>query len=123
MVWKIELGTAVLYGIRDGGVQRDPHEHLIGSTPEAWEGYEHFLDDDGFMYNSFSCYLYDTGSARVMIDTGFGFNAREGMDAGHMPEGLAAIGVDPTDIDHVVFTHLHPDHILGSLDANWTPYF
>jgi glyoxylase-like metal-dependent hydrolase (beta-lactamase superfamily II) len=123
MTWKIELGSANLYVIHDGEVDRDPLEFLIGSTAEAWEGYEHFLNEDGTMVNSYTCYLFDTGSSRIMIDTGFGYNAPEGMDAGHMPAALDSLGVSPADVDHVVFTHLHPDHILGSLDAGGAPLF
>lgn len=123
MIWKIEIGTVVLYGIRDGATNRDPLEYLIGSTPEAWSGYEHFLNADGTMPNSYSCYLVDTGSAWVMIDAGFGFNAPDGSNAGDMPGALETLGVAPPDIDHVVFTHLHPDHILGSLAADGVPLF
>ena len=122
-VWRIEVGGSTLYGIRDGSTLRDPHEYLIGSTPEAWVGYEHYLTADKQMCNSFSCYLFDTGSELVMIDTGFGFNVPEGMDAGDMPSALEALGVSPGTIDHVVFTHLHPDHILGSLDDQQAPFF
>jgi len=117
------VGTATLYGIRDGGSDRDPHEYLIGSTPDAWAGYEHLLNEDGTMPNSFSCYLFDTGAAKVLVDTGFGYNAPEGADAGDMPVALDALGISPSDIDHVVFTHLHPDHILGSLGADQAPLF
>ena len=123
MIWKIEIGTATLYGIRDGAADRDPLEFLIGSTPEALEGYEHYFNADGTMRNCFSCYLFDTGSSMVMVDTAFGYNAPEGADAGDMPAALAALGVSPRDIDHVVFTHMHPDHILGSLDEQGAPLF
>lgn len=122
-IWRTEVGTSALYGIRDGLVIRDPGEYLIGSTPEALVGYEQFFTPEKQMCNSFSCYLFDTGSELVMIDTGFGANAFPGMDAGDMPSALEALGVSPESIDHVVFTHLHPDHILGSLDAAQQPFF
>ncbi len=73
--------------------------------------------------NSFTCFLVDTGTHRVLVDTGFGYNAPEGADAGAMPSVLETMGVSPGEIDHVVFTHLHPDHILGSLDADQRPLF
>jgi len=123
MHWKIKVGTATLYGIRDGAADRDPLEFLIGSTPEALVGYERYLTADGKMRNSFSCYLWDDGSTKVMVDTGFGYNAHEGADAGEMPAALDALGVSPADIDHVVFTHMHPDHILGSMTSEWAPLF
>jgi glyoxylase-like metal-dependent hydrolase (beta-lactamase superfamily II) len=121
VIWRIELGNAVLYGIRDGQTDRDALEFLIGSSPEELARYPHYLNDDGTMTNSFSCYLFDTGSTRVLIDTGFGYNAPGGV--GEMPGALETLGVAPGDIDHVVFTHMHPDHILGSLDADQAPLF
>ncbi len=75
------------------------------------------------MVNSFSCYLFATGSNLIVIDTGFGVHAPDGMNAGHMPEELAALGISAADVSHVVFTHMHPDHILGSIDADDSPFF
>ena len=123
MAWKIELGNSVVYGICDGSVARDPLEYLLGSTPDDWATHADALDQAGQMVNSFTCYLFDTGSELVLIDTGFGANAPEGMAAGFMPDELTSIGVSASDIRHVVFTHLHPDHVLGSLDANQDPFF
>jgi glyoxylase-like metal-dependent hydrolase (beta-lactamase superfamily II) len=121
MIWKIDLGSAVLYGICDGRSNRDPLEYLIGSTAEELAEYPQFLNADGTMPNSFSCFLFDTGSSRIMVDTAFGYNGPAGT--GDMPVALDTLGVSPADIDHVVFTHMHPDHILGSLDAERAPLF
>lgn len=121
MTWRIDIGSAVLYGICDARSTRDPLEFLIGSTPDELARYPRFLNADGTMQNSFSCYLFDTGQMRVMVDTGFGYNAPDGV--GDMPDALRRLGVSPGDIDHVVFTHLHPDHILGSLDPDGAPLF
>lgn len=123
MLWRISLGDGTLYVIRDGGSLRDPLEYMIGSTDEAWSRHQEHLTDDGLMDNAFTCYLFDNGTDLVMVDTGFGANAPDGLDAGHMPAALERLGVAPTDIDHVVFTHLHPDHILGSLTADGQPWF
>jgi glyoxylase-like metal-dependent hydrolase (beta-lactamase superfamily II) len=125
MLWKTQIGSATLYAIEDGWSKRDPHEWFIGSTPEAWEGQSQHLDSDGRLAVSYGCFLLDDGSRLVMIDTGFGLNAPEipGGEAGHMPEGLARVGVAPTDISDVVHTHLHPDHILGDLNRETSPFF
>lgn len=123
MTWKIELGSSVLYGILDGSASRDPNEFFVSSTPSDWDRYKDLLDADGNMVNSFSCYLFETGSKLVIIDTGFGVHAPEGMNAGHMPAELTALGISPSDISDVVFTHMHPDHILGSINADDTPFF
>jgi glyoxylase-like metal-dependent hydrolase (beta-lactamase superfamily II) len=40
-----------------------------------------------------------------------------------MPEGLTRLGVAPSQVSDVVHTHLHPDHILGDLDRDQSPFF
>jgi glyoxylase-like metal-dependent hydrolase (beta-lactamase superfamily II) len=44
--------------------------------------------------------------------------ARIQMEHGQLPESLAALGIDPSDVTDVVFTHLHFDHIgWASIDG------
>ncbi|MBS1597344.1 MAG: MBL fold metallo-hydrolase [Bacteroidetes bacterium] len=56
--------------------------------------------------------LVDTGGGSFIIDT-----------AGKMLENAAAAGISPSDIDTILFTHIHPDHISGLMDANWKKIF
>jgi glyoxylase-like metal-dependent hydrolase (beta-lactamase superfamily II) len=51
----------------------------------------------------------------VLIDAGCG--TAYGPTLGKMGERLRAINVTPDDINAVIFTHLHPDHIAGAIDA------
>lgn len=64
--------------------------------------------------------LVDTGEHRVLIDTGNG--VIEGK-AGRLLDRLAAVGVRPTDIDIVINTHGHDDHVGGNVDARGQPTF
>lgn len=125
MLWKTGVGSMTVYAIEDGWTVRDPHEWFIGSTPAAWVGHEQHLTSDGLLPVSFGCFLVDTGTRLVMIDTGFGVHAPDMAvgEAGRMPAGLVALGVAPSDVTDVVHTHLHPDHILGDLDADRAPFF
>lgn len=123
MIWTYELGAIRVHGIRDGGSTRDPLKYLVGSTAEALAPYADHFAPDGSMPNSFSCYLVEVGEERVMIDTGFGASAPDDMDVGHMPLALERLGVSPSDVAHVVFTHLHPDHILGSVRPDDSLFF
>ena len=57
--------------------------------------------------------LIETGDARVLVDAGTG--AIMGPTLGALGASMAAIGVDPASITHLVATHLHPDHVGGVL--------
>ncbi len=56
--------------------------------------------------------LFDAGSGTGFLDT-----------AGALPDALDALGVDPGDVTHVVFTHGHADHLWGVLDDFDDPFF
>jgi glyoxylase-like metal-dependent hydrolase (beta-lactamase superfamily II) len=54
------------------------------------------------------------GAARVLVDCGAGPDLFPSL--GKLPERLAASGIEPASITHVVFTHAHADHLWGALD-------
>ena len=60
--------------------------------------------------------LIDTGDQRILIDSGGGsvFHAH----LGKVIPGLAAAGYQPCDIDIIVLTHGHLDHICGGVDGD-----
>jgi glyoxylase-like metal-dependent hydrolase (beta-lactamase superfamily II) len=65
----------------------------------------------------FNAYLVATGGRRLLIDAGAGVHI--GPNAGKMLENLAEAGVAPGDVDAIILTHCHPDHILGIVDGDW----
>ncbi len=62
--------------------------------------------------NSFTPMLVESGAHKVLVDVGFGPDAR-GTGVGQVVDGLALLGLTPEDITEVMLTHMHPDHILG----------
>ena len=69
--------------------------------------------------NQSICLLIDTGQNLVLIDTGFGPFAVPGAPptAGKLLATLETLGVDPRDVDTVILTHGHPDHVGANVDA------
>jgi glyoxylase-like metal-dependent hydrolase (beta-lactamase superfamily II) len=65
--------------------------------------------------------LMRRGKDVILFDCGAGKNFMPGT--GELPDRLAAMGVQPEDVTHVLFTHGHPDHLWGALDDFDTPAF
>ena len=60
---------------------------------------------------SVNAYLVNTGSRLVLVDTGAG--AFFGPTLGKLVQNLRAAGYAPEQIDDVLITHMHPDHVGG----------
>jgi len=72
--------------------------------------------------------LVNTGKELVLFDTGNGALPREyealktRMPEGHVVKRLGELGHKPEDIDVVVLTHGHPDHIGGLVEGGKPVY-
>ncbi|WP_412023954.1 MBL fold metallo-hydrolase [Burkholderia cepacia] len=60
---------------------------------------------------SINAFLVDTGSKRILVDTGAG--VLYGDCCGKLLGNLRAAGYAPEQIDEVLLTHLHKDHVGG----------
>ena len=69
----------------------------------------------------FNAYLVETGGRRLLIDAGGGVHM--GPNAGKMLGNLAEAGIAPSDVDAIILTHCHPDHVLGIVDEGWNAIF
>ena len=62
--------------------------------------------------------VVNLGDKLVLFDTGMGTNKMFGTTTGRQQKSLHDAGIKPEDIDAVVFSHGHIDHIGGVVDAN-----
>jgi glyoxylase-like metal-dependent hydrolase (beta-lactamase superfamily II) len=80
------------------------------------------LSGDGRVHIPLGCFLVRTGEMTVLIDAGIGDFDVGWARGGLLPAALRDEGVAPGDIDIVVCSHLHLDHI-GWLTVDDEPYF
>jgi glyoxylase-like metal-dependent hydrolase (beta-lactamase superfamily II) len=77
------------------------------------------LKPDGAVELAFVSFLVRDGDTLLLVDTGWGPE-----NNGKLLEELAAAGVKPDEITHVLFTHLHGDHTGWNMDrASGKPIF
>ena len=82
---------------------------------------EAFLDPGGDRHTAVIAHLVEGNGRRILIDAGSGDSL--GPDTGYLLRNLAAAQVDPTDINRVLLTHLHPDHAGGLIPDNGQAVF
>ena len=84
--------------------------------------HEELLADDGLVHIPIGCFLLRSGGTTVLIDAGLGDVEVGWGRGGELPGGAAPTGASAEDIDVVVCSHLHIDHI-GWLVVDDVPYF
>ncbi|MGE0601234.1 MAG: MBL fold metallo-hydrolase [Dehalococcoidia bacterium] len=78
---------------------------------DDFSSFERYLDSDGSIALNFASFLVRDGSTLLLVDTGWGPE-----HSGQLLKELDASGVKPTDVTHVLFTHLHGDHTGWNID-------
>lgn len=73
--------------------------------------YRDSLDERGLCTGAVTCYLVRTPEGLALIDSGIGPRKRRGFPTGRLDQALEHAGVSPADIDLVIHTHLHIDHV------------
>lgn len=77
--------------------------------------------EDGSLQIPACAYLIEGRGLRVLIDTGAGNSLS--VEAGKLPQVLSSQGIEPRSIEHILLTHLHPDHCHGLIYPDDTRVF
>jgi len=67
-----------------------------------------------------NCYLVRSGGRTILIDAGAGGFKQWG---GQLKTNLLLVGIQPSEIDAILLTHAHPDHVGGLMDASGEAVF
>jgi glyoxylase-like metal-dependent hydrolase (beta-lactamase superfamily II) len=108
--YRLQVGDLEVTALWDGAASFDPHwlqgQTTIDGVVKALPEDPHLLDaaDTGFLVN--------TGKQLILVDAGSGTWFGGGA-LGRMVGSLRSAGYTPEEVDLVLVTHLHSDHIGG----------
>jgi glyoxylase-like metal-dependent hydrolase (beta-lactamase superfamily II) len=110
------VGDFEVTALYDGYNDLDPKLMLKNTRPgEIERGMNRAFQSGPTIQLSMNGFLINTGTQLILVDTG-----ARGLfpTGGHLKENLKAAGYTPEQIDLVLLTHLHVDHIGGLIDAD-----
>jgi glyoxylase-like metal-dependent hydrolase (beta-lactamase superfamily II) len=119
----LTLGDTEIITLSDGNLSL-PAEFIFGPMPQDELGpvlQAAGMDPTAPLTPPCNLTLLRRGDTLAIFDAGAGLGFQP--TAGRLPDTLAAAGIDPYDVTHVIFTHGHPDHLWGVLDDFDEPFF
>jgi glyoxylase-like metal-dependent hydrolase (beta-lactamase superfamily II) len=114
----MKVGNLELIPLNDG-LCKLPQEFYVGLD---FASHQELLAEDGRVHIPIGCFLLRAGETTVLIDAGLGDVDVGWARGGDLPAAMQAVGTAPEDVDIVVCSHLHIDHI-GWLASHGRPYF
>jgi len=117
--YRFNLGDAEITVVSDGQqMLGDPANSFLGVPKEEVrrELTENFMDPTNLNIE-LNSFIVNSGDKLSLFDTGLGTSQMFGPRGGRLPQNIEYAGIRREDIDAVVISHGHIDHIGGLVDA------
>lgn len=116
--YRLMVGQFEVTALYDGAINVDTKLLKNTSEEEVQRLLFHLFVQGPVVQTAVNAYLINTGSRLVLVDAGVGASQIFGPTLGRIGANLAAAGYRPDQIDVVLLTHLHPDHVTGLLTVD-----
>jgi glyoxylase-like metal-dependent hydrolase (beta-lactamase superfamily II) len=111
--YRIAVGALEVTALYDGNLRISPSTlHGLGGKAISVQLAREFADtNEKGVRTPINAYLVNTGDHLILVDGGSA--GCSSSDVGHLVPNLRAAGYRPEDVDAVLITHMHGDHVCG----------
>ena len=123
---KVTVGDIEITSLSDGLLAFDLCNFFPDIPEINWEPYHDLLTPTHQVQFNLACFLIRSSDKTVLVDTGLGPKPTPDTPCGELLKSMDSHGVKPSEIDMVVMTHAHRDHVgwnLTSSSGTITPTF
>lgn len=119
--YRMQLGQFEVTALYDGAIELDVKLLHDAKPADLGRLLARMFVGDPKMQTAVNAYLINTGRHLVLVDAGAA--KLFGPSLGYVLQNMKAAGYEPAQVDTVVITHLHGDHMGGLGDADGKPLF
>jgi glyoxylase-like metal-dependent hydrolase (beta-lactamase superfamily II) len=119
-LFHLPIGDALVTPVNDGTYQAS-FDLIVGIDHSECERLEKTAFRPVPPKMTMNAFLVQMAGRRMLVDTGCGVSM--GPTLGMLSDNLRSMGVEPEDIDTVLMTHLHPDHVNGLIGQHGQAVF
>jgi glyoxylase-like metal-dependent hydrolase (beta-lactamase superfamily II) len=119
--YRTQLGQFEITALYDGAIELDTKLLKNTSAADLNRLLSRMFVGNPKMQTAVNAYLINTGNHLVLVDTGAA--KLFGPSLGYVLQNMKAAGYEPAQVDTVIITHLHADHVGGLNDASGQPLF
>ncbi len=125
---KITIGNVEITSLTDGILEFDLCNFFPAIPEEDWSPYHNHLTPEHKARFNLACFLVRSDGQTIVVDTGLGPKPADAPETpwGELLKDFENNGLRPEDVNMVVLTHLHRDHVgwnLQSLSGKYLPTF
>lgn len=124
----IRVGNVEIMSLSDGMLEFDLCNFFPTIPDDRWDQYTSHLTAEHKVRFNLGSFLVRADGRTILVDTGLGARPADAPETpwGQLMDDFAANGVKPADVEMVVMTHLHRDHVgwnLRSEGGSYLPTF
>lgn len=124
----IRIGNVEVMSLSDGMLEFDLCNFFPTIPNEHWDPYASHLTGEQKVRFNLGSFLVRADGQTILVDTGLGPKPADAPETpwGQLMQEFTTYGVKPADIEMVVMTHAHRDHVGWNLMAQggrYTPTF